>query len=219
MHAVTAASPHGTSAYARVRQLIVDGEVTPGEPLREQTLARRLAMSRTPVREALRRLESDGLVHSTGRGVVVASLGREEVRSAYEVRMALEALTAELAAERQRRGRIAPADLEDVRRAAVDAERATASGRLDDAVAHNRRLHAGIARLSGSAVAIHVLDQLWDRILVSTRSYLETADEAAEVAADHRTILDAIAGGQVDRAGRAARDHVMRTLAYMDRAE
>lgn len=200
------------SAYARLRELIVEGELEPGEPLREHALAQALGVSRTPIREAFRRLESDGLVASSGRGVVVAALDPPSLRDAYEVRAALDALAAELAARRQRAGRIAPAELAELDRYADDAEHATAARDLDAAVAHNRLFHLEIARLSGNEIALDALEAIWDRISVSTHTYLDVTDNPGEITADHREIARAISAGEPSRAASAARAHVLRTL-------
>src|SRR3981081_2747216 len=103
------------TAHRRLRELILDGTYRPGSRLTELDAAAALQMSRTPVREALRALASDGLVRPTGRGVTVVALEPDDLEDAYQVRAALEALTAELAADRQRDGRIAPAALRELR--------------------------------------------------------------------------------------------------------
>ncbi|MEW1844571.1 GntR family transcriptional regulator, partial [Nonomuraea angiospora] len=117
-------------ARRRLRELILDGAYPPGARLTEMEVAAALDMSRTPVREALRALAADGLVRPSGRGVVVVALEQGDLDEAYQVRAALEALTAELAATRQREGRIAPADLAALREIAIDTATATAEGRL-----------------------------------------------------------------------------------------
>src|SRR5438309_858292 len=96
------------TARRRLRELILDGTYPVGARLTELDVAATLTMSRTPVREALRALAADGLVRPAGRGVVVAAIEGAELDEAYQVRAVLEALTAELAAGRQRTGRIAP---------------------------------------------------------------------------------------------------------------
>src|SRR3954466_6364652 len=86
-------------AYAAIRDAIVDGTLAPGERLRDQELCAWLGLSRTPVREALARLEADGLVESAPQRVTrVTGLDRREARDAFPVVAALHALAAELAA-------------------------------------------------------------------------------------------------------------------------
>ncbi|MFF7153352.1 FCD domain-containing protein [Streptomyces sp. NPDC008139] len=199
------------SARARLRDLILDGAYAPGQRLTETEVALSLEMSRTPVREAFRALVAEGLVHSAGRGVRVVALDTEALRHAYQVRAALEALTAELAARRQAEGRIAPADLAELVREADRTEEATLAGRLAEAVTHNRRFHGRIAVLAANPVALASLDRLWDQILVSTRASLDPPHRPAQVNAQHRELLAAITGGRAREAAEAARRHVLDT--------
>src|SRR5690349_23874271 len=98
---------HAMTVYDQLRDLIVGGDIP--AKISESELAERLQVSRTPVREALERLHGDGLVDARGRGVRLKTLDARELRAVYRVRAALEGLTAELAAERQQAGEIAPA--------------------------------------------------------------------------------------------------------------
>jgi DNA-binding GntR family transcriptional regulator len=201
------------TARRRLRELILDGTYPAGTRLAELEVAAVLGMSRTPVREAIRALSADGLVRPTGWGVAVVALDTSDLDHAYQVRAALEGLTAELAVVRQRDGRIAPADLASVRGAATDAAEATAAGRLQEAVEHNRRFHRRIAELAGNTIALSTLDRLWDQILISTLHSLAAPARPALVAAQHDARLAAIAGGRAADAGRIARQHALDTRA------
>ncbi|WP_327581081.1 GntR family transcriptional regulator [Nonomuraea sp. NBC_00507] len=198
-------------ACSRLRELILDGSYPPGARLTEMEAAATLEMSRTPVREALRMLAADGLVRPAGRGVVVVALEADDLDEAYQVRAALEALTAELAAARQREGRIAPADLRALREVATLTATATAEGRLADAVRLNRRFHRTIAELAGNTMALRALERIWDQIQVSTLHSLVPPSRPAHVSAQHERLVTAIAGGRPEDAGAIARDHVLDT--------
>jgi DNA-binding GntR family transcriptional regulator len=191
----------------------VDGTYPAGTRLTELEVAGALGMSRTPVREAIRALAADGLVRPTGWGVAVVALDPSDLDHAYQVRAALEGLTAELAADRQRAGQIAPADLTLVRAAAADAAQATAVGQLQQAVEHNRRFHQRIAELAGNPIALATLDRLWDQILVSTLQSLAAPARPARVAVQHDELVAAIADGRAEEAGRIARRHASETRA------
>lgn len=204
------------TAHQRLRELILDGSYPPGARLTELGVAAALEMSRTPVREALRALTADGLVAPAGRGVRVVELGQRELDDAYRVRAALEALTAELAAERQRDGRIAPADLADLDRLADLTHTTTVAGDLPGAVRLNRRFHRRVAELADSPIALHTLDLLWDRIQISTRRSLRPTGRTDQVHRQHRAVLDAIAAGDPRAAGDAARRHVLDTRTATD---
>jgi DNA-binding GntR family transcriptional regulator len=201
------------TARHRLRELILDGTYPPGARLTETDAAVSLGMSRTPVREALNALIADGLVRPAGRGVLVATLSTHEVEDAYQVRSALEALTAELAANRQRDGRIAPADLRDLRETAATTAEATADGRFAEAVDHNRRFHRMIAELADNAIALRTLDRVWDLIHVSTFRSLRPSARPAHVSTQHEGLLTAITEGRAADAARIAREHVLDTRA------
>ncbi|TMR91688.1 GntR family transcriptional regulator [Nonomuraea basaltis] len=198
-------------ACSRLRELILDGSYPPGARLTEMEAAATLEMSRTPVREALRALAADGLVRPSGRGVVVVALAEGDLDEAYQVRAALEALTAELAAARQREGRIAPADLHALRDVATETATATAEGRLSDAVRLNRRFHRTIAELAGNAMALHALERIWDQIQVSTLRSLAPPARPAHVSGQHEELLAAIIEGRAEEAAAIARAHVLDT--------
>ncbi|MEW9551561.1 GntR family transcriptional regulator [Nonomuraea sp. NPDC050783] len=200
-------------ARSRLRELILDGAYPPGARLTELELAATLSMSRTPVREALRALAADGLVRPAGRGVVVVALAEADLDEAYQVRAALEALTAELAAVRQREGRIAPADLRALHEVAAETATATAEGRLADAVRLNRRFHRTIAELAANSTASRTLERLWDQIQVSTLRSLAPPARHAHVSGQHERLLDAITGGRPEEAAAIARAHVLDTRA------
>ncbi|GAA4373489.1 GntR family transcriptional regulator [Agromyces bauzanensis] len=87
-------------AYRTLRTEVLDGSLEPGTVLQEVEQATRLGVSRTPVREALRQLAADGLVDASGRGAVVTALSRDDIAALYELREALEAKAAALAAQR-----------------------------------------------------------------------------------------------------------------------
>ncbi|MGW6914316.1 GntR family transcriptional regulator [Kitasatospora sp. NPDC054939] len=207
----TVAVMQAETAHRRLRELILDGRYPPGTRLTELEVAAVLEMSRTPVREAFRALAANGLVTDAGRGVRVVELDERELADAYRVRAALEALTTELAAERQRAGRIAPAELAELRGLADLTHTATAAGDLAAGVRLNRRFHRRIAELADSPIALHTLDLLWDRIQVSTRRSLRPAGRTDVVDAQHRAVLDAVAAGDPQAAGAAARRHVLDT--------
>ena len=98
----------GERAYRTLRSEILDGALEPGTVLQEVEQSIRLGVSRTPVREALRRLAADGLVEAGGRGTVVTGIDRDDIVSLYELREAVEGKAAALAARRRDEGRFDP---------------------------------------------------------------------------------------------------------------
>jgi DNA-binding GntR family transcriptional regulator len=199
------------SAYFHIRSLLVQRAFQPGARLSEPQLSDRLGISRTPVREALRRLQSDGLVTRSSRGgVVVARMGSAEIKHAYQLRGALEALTAELAAGHQQRGELAPSALTELQeRARIVEERAT-EGDLPGARDANLRLHQWIAELGGNPLVIEALGRIWDRMAISSLSNFAQPGWFAEVAGHHQAIVAAVVAGHPAEAARVAMHHVAR---------
>ncbi len=156
------------AAYQQLRELLVSGTYKPGDRLLEQRLSEQLGVSRTPIREALGRLQSDGLVQPAGRGAVVAQLSTDEVRHLYRYRAALESLAAELAAERNARGEISPADIRRMLHARQAVQDAGERGAAKDIASTNLDFHRFIAELSGNPFLIEALGRVWDHIAVSS---------------------------------------------------
>ena len=195
--------------YGHLRDELFAGRLRPGQWLREQEVAEELRVSRTPVREAMRRLAQEGLLLiSANRGARVRPITLEETVAVYEVRERLEGMAAWLAA---RHGD----------RAGVDAllERLQAMTALshDDYVAHvwaDNDLHLCLAKLSGNPVLAEFVQRLNERV---TPAKVVTRDLNAtpEVRAQHRAIVEAVARGDPEAAEGAMRDHVRMNLAVL----
>ena len=201
--------------YREVRGLIVLGAYLAGQPVAELELCERLGVSRTPVREALRRLESDGLVRAARRGVTVVELDAKALRDAYLVRASLEALTAELAARRQRDGELSPASLARLVEHADLADQATRQGDLVAGVRHNQTFHQHVATLADNPAASAALDRIWDQIVVSTRASLTASTRPVLVDDEHRRLIEAITHGDPQEAATHAREHVLATMSVL----
>jgi DNA-binding GntR family transcriptional regulator len=200
--------PAAEQAYRRLRASILAGEFVPGERVSELTASARLGMSRTPIREALRRLQSDGLVMPSGRGVVIASLLPSQILDTYRVRAVLEGLTAELAAARQARGEVAPSEFQTLRGFQHEIDTCLQCGDNAGAARANIAFHRHIALLADNPVLDEALGRLWDKILISSSSNFTRPGWSASVKDHHEAILAAVESGDSLRAATLAREHV-----------
>ncbi|MCP5370971.1 MAG: GntR family transcriptional regulator [Hyphomicrobiales bacterium] len=186
----------------RLRALIRSGELLPGTPLREQELARRFGVSRTPVREAFRRLEADGLLqHEAHKGMVVPRLDPQAVTELYVMREVLEGTAAALAAQHATEAEIA--FLADM----VAADRVIAD-RPDALAATNRRFHEAIHHAAHNRYLLKSLRAIRVAIDMLGPTTLAVPGRGAEAVDQHAAVLDAIAGRDPAAAETLARGHV-----------
>lgn len=191
--------------YSNLRQMLVSGRFKAGEKLREPDLAASLGVSRTPLREALRSLEAEGLVSLSGRGAMVKQASPEEVHDLYLYRAVLEGFTAEQAALRNRNGELSPSAVNKLWSLVSAIEEAdSASSRVDS----NIILHRYVAELSGNRSAADALARVWAQIAISSAENMMNASWREEVHDQHRDIAAAIDAGEPQRAFHAGRSHV-----------
>jgi DNA-binding GntR family transcriptional regulator len=193
-------------AYRRLRERLVAGSYEPGQRLTEVGICEDLGMSRTPVREALRRLQSDGLVANTGRGVVVKSLSQEDIGHALELHGALDTLAARLAARAQHAGHLSPRQLADLQEAADRMGERAAEGDAPGVWEANLVFHRCLTHLSGNPLLEEASERIWDRFAIVSRTNIGHRSDLTPVA--HSAIVTAIAVGDVERAAVAAAEHV-----------
>jgi len=191
-----------------LRDRILHGEVAPGERLNEVEIAGELGVSRGPIREALQRLASDGLVElQAHRGAFVRRLGPAEVRDLFEVRMALETTAARLAAQRATDAQLADLD------ALVHAG-AEPIGHADVRFQGARDLHARLAEATANpALAAHLTLVNQELRLLRTRSG-EVPARAEHAVAEHAEIVAAVRAGDADGAASAMDAHLRSALAH-----
>jgi DNA-binding GntR family transcriptional regulator len=199
-----------THAYEQVRAAIVENRYRPGQRLIEQRIAAELGLSRTPVREALRMLEAEGLVISErNRGAIVRPLSPSEVLDLYGLRIRLESYAAELAAERIQDDEldelIAAADEFGAVRRTVDVSTIEGVRRLNEA---NRRLHDRILAAARHTRLTAMLARTVDIPLVfqAFRSFGPAEIERSDLF--HHLIVDAIARRDPQRAGALMGEHI-----------
>jgi DNA-binding GntR family transcriptional regulator len=193
-----------TEVYDRLRSEIVAGVFEAGAPLVEVALAERYGVSRTPVREALRRLEQDGLVERGDRGLRVRTRSPEEIMEIYEVRIALEATAASAAAERR-------TELDLMRlRAAADTMAATPVSDPRAMAEANRAVHEAVWAASHNGTIVDLLSRLNNHLTRYPATTLAVAGRWEEAQREHDEIVAAIRDRDGERAAALARSHMTR---------
>lgn len=193
-------------AYSLIIEAIEGGVYKPGDRLVESELAERLGVSRTPVREALQRLETQSMLARDGRSLIVASLDHNQLAEFYAVRAELEGLAARLAARHARDEEIR------VLRRMIDDDRALLGGDPQLLARANRRFHKQIHLASHNRFLVQQLGLLQRSmaLMAGTSLAAEGRDEVAM--AEHDRIVTAIENGDGDGADEALRLHISRAF-------
>ena len=201
-------SPVGQSVYRALQGLLLRHRFVPGQKLNVEALARDLGVSRTPVCEALKKLEVEGVVQTRPRkGVYVTALDVEKAREIYVVREAVEGLAARLAA-----GHITAAELRGLERS-LDAQ--AAAGAAGDVPAFSRadiEFHNAIVHASRNDTLIRILRSLYGQILVLRLQTMNLKGRMRPSVREHQRIFAALKSGDPDRAEAAARRHMRMVL-------
>lgn len=198
---------------ARIRSKIMSGEIPIGAPLRQADLAAQFGISRTPVREALRQLQTGGLIEVVpNRGAVVRVPVPWEVREAYEVRAELESLAARRAVDRLDDGTVER--LRAVNQAMYERSLAAAQGDAPEqrTGVDNDEFHSLIYQASGNTRLTRMLVEINDAFPrnVSALVLRENSRHREENFREHEEVLEAFSAGDHDRAAAIMRDHVLR---------
>jgi DNA-binding GntR family transcriptional regulator len=187
-----------------LRQAIIDGQLEPGESLRQENLAQHFCVSRIPVREALRQLESERwIVFHPNRGARVSPLSAQEVQEIYEIRASLEVTALRLAAPHHTERTLKQAG------ALLRASRSESDHSLY--AQRNREFHlalyapAGRARLIAMIDSLHSQGERYLRLKLDMPPYKRRSDE------EHQQILEALRAGDVDRAVQILEPHLLQT--------
>lgn len=188
-------------AYRRLIEEIRRGELLPGARLRETDLAVRLGISRTPVREAIRQLEADGLVvHLPRQGASIRSLDYAEIAELYEMRAVLEGTAARLAAR-------SASDMELAELSALNEEFAVAeSGQ--SAYELNRQFHLMLLNAAKNRFLVKSTNALRKTMLILGTSTLTEHERAAAAAEEHQRVIDAVTARDGQRAEACMRQHI-----------
>jgi len=198
----------GQAAYDALIDALRLGTFKPGDRLREEDVGERLGLSRTPVREALRRLESDGIVEHRPRiGAVIRSLAHAEVVELYEMRMVLERTAAEMAAKH---GADVEFDALDALNDRIETERNNPAV----GAAINQDFHRGLYLAARNRFLADAARALNNAMLVLGPSTYTDPTRIDEVVGQHRDIISGLRQGDAKSAGAAAEAHLRTSLRY-----
>lgn len=190
--------------FGTLRRAILTGELKPGERLMEIHLADKLGVSRTPIREAIRKLELEGLVTMVPRrGAEVAQITEKSLKDVLEVRRALDALCAELACDR-----ITDEEKEALKRACDAFEEATKTGDTKMIAQADVALHDIIIQATDNARLIQLIHNLSEQMYRYRFEYIKETSEHARLIDEHRIIYQSIINRDKETAAQMARLHI-----------
>ncbi len=190
--------------FNTLRKAILTGELKPGERLMEIHLANRLGVSRTPIREAIRKLELEGLVIMIPRrGAEVAQITEKSLKDVLEVRRALDALCVELACERiTEEGKV------KLREACSEFEKATKTGDVTAIAKADVALHDIIVEATGNARLIQLINNLSEQMYRYRFEYIKDESRHEKLVEEHRMIYESIIEKDKEKAAKAAKLHI-----------
>ena len=193
--------PRSQYVYARLKAMIREHKLVPGQRVREADVAAMLGVSRTPAREAMNRLISEKLlVASPPRGVLVVELDRQHVLELYATREFVEGASARFAAQHA-----SPAEIESLR---TMLEQSRSNRDPQKHAGFNRRFHASIGVASHNRYVQHLLDSLADTLHLLKGTTFQMEGRPEQAFDEHLAILSAIESRDPDKAEAMARQHI-----------
>jgi DNA-binding GntR family transcriptional regulator len=197
-----------TLAYDQLFKAIEDGSLRPGDRLLETELATRFGVSRTPVREAIRRLEADGIIeHKPHVGAVIRTLGQQEIVELYEMRIVLETTAATMATKHA-----SAAEIRTLESLNTDMQ-AVAHDPVQVA-AINRQFHFCIMQAARNQFLAQSYQALSHALILLGKTTLETEARVATVSTQHANIIAALSSGDDTTAGKAMQIHMEASLGH-----
>jgi DNA-binding GntR family transcriptional regulator len=190
--------------FESLREAIINGILEPGERLMEIQLAEEMGVSRTPVREAIRKLELEGFVVMIPRkGAYVAGISMKDIADVFEIRAALESLAAGLAAER-----ITEEELEQLERTLVRNSEVTEINNLDALVDIDTDFHDVLYKASRNERLVQIISNLREQIQRFRKASLSHPGRMKDALGEHKKMVEAISERNVELAQNLAREHI-----------
>lgn len=191
-------------AYAELKARIMDNRLEAGQSYLEQALAEELGVSRTPLREAALRLESEGFVTIRPRlGILVRPISAEDMAEIYDILTALEPFAARLLAERK----LSQTEAAQLSDPVEEMDACLERGDLAAWAAADRAFHAALIALAGNARLARIIGTLWDQVHRARMATLSARRDLAASNLDHRRLVTHITDGMADAAEALHRRH------------
>ena len=203
----------GSRVFHTIRENILSGKYAQGEELKEKTIGEELGVSRTPVREALRQLELEGLVSIIpNKGAYVVGISKKDMQDIYEIRCRLEGLCARWAAEY-----ITKEQLDELEEIVFRAEFHAKKGNAEQLVELDNQFHETLYKAAGSKELQRVLSDFHHYLQRVRKITLMDTNRAAESNNEHMMIVDALKEHDADKAEKLASRHIFSTSENMER--
>ena len=197
--------------FENLRGAIVEGKLKPGQRLMEVQLAEQLGVSRTPVREAIRKLELEGLVVMLPRkGAYVANMSLKDVVDVLEIRASLEGLAASLSAER-----ITDEDIKKLESIVEEFENNVDESNVEALLKKDVEFHECIFKSTNNKRLHQLINSLWEQVYRFRVAYISDYDSTVNIVEEHKMILDAIKRGDSEMAKKYAMEHIQKAENFM----
>lgn len=198
--------------FRTIRENILSGKYAPEEELKEKTIGEELGVSRTPVREALRQLELEGLVTIIpNKGAYVVGISQKDIRDIYEIRSRLEGLCAKWAAEN-----ITKEQLDELEENIYLSDFHVAKGNSEQVLELDNRFHEILYSASGSKEIRHILVDFHHYLQRVRKVTLAEKERAVKSNGEHRKIVEALKLHDAELAEKLANEHIMNTIRNID---
>ena len=192
--------------YEELKMQILTGTIIPGTRMMEVELAEEMGVSRTPIREAIRKLEKEGLVTiEPRRGAYASQISTDDMVEILEVRQNMEGLAAFFAASRMK-----PEQMRELEDVSKKYNQAVADGNMQDMITYDTRFHRIIVESCNNKFLVQMIEQLQELVLRFRYIYYDNFRRAENMPEEHQTILEAIENGDADAARQAADIHIDR---------
>ncbi|WP_304083062.1 GntR family transcriptional regulator [Peptostreptococcus stomatis] len=197
--------------FENMRKAIIEGVLKPGERLMEIQLSEQLGVSRTPIREAIRMLELEGLVVMLPRkGAYVANISKKDLMDILEVRVGLEGLAAYCATDRMTEDHIRMLEI-----ISKDLEEAVYKNDVETMLAKDEEFHTLIFEATGNKRLMNMMINIWETVYRFRLMYMSDYSSAVNIVDEHKKIIEAFKKGRSHLAEKLAKEHIELAQQFM----